>query len=124
MAWENLGKVVTLPAAADLSSSQFCAVNVNSSAQAALAGAGDDAVGVLQNKPAAASRAADVMIGAGVTKVKAGAATTNGGAGTPDSSGRMVDATSGDYICGEFLEAATAPNQFVAFLWQPKASKL
>lgn len=124
MAWENLGKCVTLPAAADLSASQFCAVNVNSSSQAALAGAGDDAIGVMQNKPAAASRPATVMVGNGVTKVKSGAATTAGSTGTPDSSGRMVDATSGDYILGKFLEAATGANQYVAFLWQPQAAKL
>lgn len=120
MAQENLGKIITLEASADLSSSQFCFVTCNSTPQVALTGDGADASGVLQNKPSAAGRAADVMVGAGQTKVKSGAAITAGAWCASDASGRAVTAVSGDYVLGQALEAATAANQYVSFLFTPR----
>lgn len=114
MAKEDLGKCITLLAAGDLSAVQFKFVKM-STTQVTTCGDGQDAVGVLQNKPAAAGRAAQVCIN-GVTKVVAGAVTTAGGYGASDSSGRAVDAVSGDYILGRFLEAAAVAGDVVSFL--------
>lgn len=124
MAYENLGKCITLNAAADLSASQFCFVTVDSNGRAALAGDGADAIGVLQDDPSALDRAAQVMVGTGITKVKSGATTTKGGYAASDSTGRAVDATSGDKILGEFLEAAGGANQYVSILFQKGAAAL
>ncbi len=124
MAYENLGKAISLPVAADLSASQFCFVTIDSNGRAALAGDGNDACGVLQDKPAALDRPGNIMVGIGITTVKSGAATTKGGYMASDSTGRAVDAASGDYILGEFLEAAGAANQYVAALFQKRGSTL
>lgn len=124
MAYENLGKLIALPAAADLSSSQYCFVTIDSNARVALAGDGADACGVLQDDPSALDRTAQVMVGTGITKVKTGGTVTKGGYMASDSSGRAVDAVSGDKILGEFLEASTGANQYVAALFQRGAASL
>jgi hypothetical protein len=119
MAVENLGKCINLEAAADLSAAQYKFVNVNSSGQAAaVAAAGGDASGVLQNDPAAAGREASVMVGGGVTKVMAGGTCTRGSQAAADSSGRAVDAVSGDFILGEFLETASVAGTITTLLFQ------
>lgn len=119
MAVENLGKCINVEAASDLSAAQYKFVNVNSSGQAAaVAAAGGDASGVLQNDPAAAGREAQVMVGAGVTKVVGGGTCTRGSYTAADSSGRAVNAVSGDFILGEFLETATTAGQVVTLLFQ------
>lgn len=71
MSKEILGDILSLPAAADLSGSQYLAIAVNSSGQAAVAGAGVQAAGVLVNKPDAAGKAASVQY-SGRTKFIAG----------------------------------------------------
>lgn len=90
MAYEESLKTITLPAAGDLSGSQYRVVKVNTSGQIELCTAGAKAVGVLQDKPPAAGMAACVGI-CGVTKVYAVSgvaagdqleATTNGAADT------------------------------------------
>lgn len=122
MAIENLGTVVTFPANADLSSSQYCFVSLNSSGNVAVTGDGAHATGVLQNDPAAAARAASVALN-GVTKVKAGGTVTAGGLVASDSTGRAVDVVSGDYILGEALEAATAANQIISIVLNSAGAK-
>ncbi len=105
MATEEALQPQSLPAAADLSASQYCGVVINSSGLLALAGAGD-CDGVLQNKPAAAGRAANYCIG-GRTKVKAGGTINPGDEVTTDSTGRFVAAGSGEITCGVCVEGAT-----------------
>jgi len=122
MATENLGKCISRTAGADLSGSQYCFVKLDSSAQVVLAGDGQDAIGVLQNDPAS-GEAATVMVGSGVTKVKAGGSSTNGGDVGIDSTGRAVDAASGDYIMGSFLEQPTAANNIVSMLFQRQSAR-
>lgn len=55
--------VYSLPAAADLSSSQYCGVVINTSGEFALAGAGAVIHGVLQNLPTAGQQARAELCG-------------------------------------------------------------
>ncbi|MFA6022426.1 MAG: hypothetical protein WC722_19380, partial [Rhodospirillales bacterium] len=63
MATEQTQVLITLPAGADLSSYQYCGVYVNSSGQLAVAVEGTAAIGILQDKPAAAGRPGKVCVG-------------------------------------------------------------
>ena len=89
MAYEIPGFKFTLPAAADLSASQYCFVVANSSSQAALVTTAIDASGVLCNKPNAAGVAAEIGT-LGIYKVKAGAAVAAGARLMADGSGRGI----------------------------------
>lgn len=106
MATENTLTTFSLPAAADLSASQYRIVTVNASGQVALATANSTVVGVLQNKPLA-GRAGTVAIG-GVSKVIAGAAITAGARLTSDANGAAIAAAAaGDPIIGIALEGGS-----------------
>lgn len=108
MAFDNSVQSVTLPAAADLSAAQFKLVTVNSSGQAAVAGATSLVVGVLQNKPAAAGREATVAY-AGVSKVVAGGTIAAGARVTADANGAAIAAASaGDAVLGVALAGAAS----------------
>lgn len=119
MAVENLGKCVTMPASGDHSANQYKFMKIDSNARAALCDDGADATGVLQNDPAAIDRAASVMIGAGRTKVVAGGTVTTGNYVASDSSGRAVNAASGDYILGVAEETASVAGTMISILFQP-----
>jgi len=108
MAFDNSVQSVSLPAAADLSAAQFKLVTVNSSGNAAVAGATSLVVGVLQNKPDAAGKAATVAY-AGVSKVVAGGSITAGARVTADANGAAVAAASaGDAVLGVALAGAAS----------------
>lgn len=92
----------TLPANADLSASQYCAVDVNSSGNAVVAGAGGGIVGVLQNNPAAAGRASEIQMG-GVTPMKMGGTVAKGDYVKADASGRAVTASGADIAAGTVI---------------------
>ena len=119
MAAENLSKCISLPASTNLSSNQYCFVEVDTNGQIAVSGVGNDAIGVLQDDPASAGIVGLIMTGhGGITKVKAGGTVTVGALAACDSSGRAVVATSGTFILGKFLEAG-AVNNIVKILFQP-----
>lgn len=125
MAIENLLHTITLPAAADLSASQFCFVKLDGSANAALAGAGEDAIGVLQNKPTALGRAATIENGHGaITKLKVGDIVAIDADVASDSTGRGVTAVSGDYILAKAIEASTGANQIISVIYGPRGGKV
>ncbi len=106
MATQNQVQSITLPAAGDLSAKQFRFVNVNSSGQAAaVASAGGAGIGVLQNKPDAAGKAATVAH-AGVVKVVAGGSITAGANVQSDANGEAITAASGDVVLGVALAGA------------------
>ena len=115
MAVEKALQLVTFPAGADLSTKQYHLVEQASDGEVTAANApGDAIVGVLQNKPAAAARAASVAIG-GITKVAA-SSTAGGGAFTPgtqliaNSAGRVVEFAGSDashYIIGRSMDTTT-----------------
>ena len=117
MAVEQDGIDVSFPAAGDLSAGQFRLVVVEDDGQVNFgAGSGSIGLGVLQNKPAAANRAAVVRV-AGITKVVGQDALnerdliTSNANGFADATttagaavwGQMVTATGGSAQVGEAL---------------------
>ena len=119
MAFDNSLHEVNAVASADLSASQYCAVVDNSSGKAALAGAGLRADGILQDKPTAADQACLVGI-RGLSKAKAGAAFNAGVVLTPDASGKLVTAGTGDVPFATSREAAGADGDIVTVLVNPQ----
>lgn len=111
MAFEDLGKTISRPAAADHSSNQFKFMKINSSAQAALCSVlGERIAGVLQDKPSAAGQAGSLMVGAGVTKITLGATLSAGDSVTTSAAGVAVATQSGHYQAGILLEGGVATN--------------
>lgn len=106
MATEEVLQCISVPANADLSTKQYYFMVVNSSGNAATAGAGT-AMGVLQNAPAAAGRAATLAIG-GRTKVVLGGTVAIGDRVTSDSSGKCVAVTSGEIELGFAVEGGAS----------------
>lgn len=123
---------ITLLAAADLSAKQFYGVKVDSNGKAALAGAGDMCIGVLQNKPES-GQAATVAYG-GRTKMVAGGNVTAGTPAKTDSAGKAAtaskatvdtsntgsasDAVVGSNVIGIFLTSGVA-NDLVEVMLLP-----
>jgi hypothetical protein len=93
MAFQQNGTDITLVAGADLSAKQFYAVKVNSSGQAVTAGAGEAAIGIVQNDPA--SGQAGAIRVAGVSKAVAGGNVTAGAQVAANADGKIVTATAG-----------------------------
>lgn len=114
MAIEKVG--MTLPAvtaAADLSAAQFLFVKITGELAINLAGAGEAVDGVLQNKPAAAGRAATVWGPGTASKVVAGAAVAAGADVTPDAAGKAVTSATGNYIAGKCMTAAANADELI-----------
>ncbi len=118
MAWEKDGFTIpALMANGDMSSDQFKCVVMDTSTDnyVDLCDAdGEVILGVLQNKPDAAGKVAEVRA-IGVTKVVAGETLTRGMFWGTDTAGKakQVEATAtgadtGDYIAGQVLEGASA----------------
>lgn len=84
---------ITLVAAADLSAKQGFLVKVDTDGKAAVAGAGEAAIGVLVNAPAAAAIA--VVRVAGVARAIAGGAVTKGDRIAADAAGKTKTAVAG-----------------------------
>ncbi len=97
MAYEETLKTITLLAAADFSASQFLAVKVDSNGRAALAGAGDLAIGILQNDPDAIDKAATVGT-EGVTKAVLGATVAAGAEVQTDAAGKIITLAAGERV--------------------------
>lgn len=95
---------ITLAAGADLSAKQYFIVKVDSSGDAVLAGDGEAAIGILQNKPTSGD-AATVAV-SGVSKCEAGASITAGALVSSDASGNVVTAATGDIVLGKALASA------------------
>lgn len=123
MAFEKVG--ATLPgivAGADLTGSQFLFTVIDSNGKAVVAGAGVAVDAVLQNKPDT-DQAATLWGCGSVSKVKAGAAVSNGALVTPDAAGKAVAATTGNFIAGRALTAAGAADEIVSvWITQPGVS--
>jgi len=121
MATQDMGKVVSLPAGADHSSNQFKLVKLNSSGQVVLAGDGEQAIGILQDKQSTTGSPCNVEIGPARTKVMAGAAGTNGGPFACNASGKAVDAITGEAILGYFTETPGGDGEIVEVLFKSEA---
>jgi len=117
MATENNRGSQTWKAGADLSAAQFRFMEASGSrtivrAQTAGGTVGRD-VGVLQDKPATAGRAGQVMF-LGISKVVSGGTVTAGSAVTTDSQGRAVNAGATDFKCGVALDGTTTAGVIVS----------
>ncbi len=112
MAYKEAEVKISMDAGADLSSSQHLFVTSDASGDAVVAGAGVRVVGVLDNDPTS-GQAAGVAI-EGVTKVIAGAAVAAGADVASSAAGKAITSTSGDYIAGVALQAATADGDLIA----------
>lgn len=115
MAVENFGIDITFKASADLSSYQYYFVEITADNTVGVVNAlTDKPAGVLQNKPAAAGRAAVVRV-LGVSKVSSDAALTYGATIGPSADGQAVTRTltpaGGDasyYYCGQVITGTGA----------------
>ena len=116
MAWEDGWRLPGVQAAADLSAKQFfCVVKNTTNKQVALASVdGEVVLGVLQDKPNASGKAAEVIT-FGVTKVEAGETLAAGDFWGTDSAGKakIVERTNtgadvGDYVAGQVIVGAAS----------------
>lgn len=105
MALHEQVRSLSLPAAADLSASQFCFVKIDTSGNIALPASGGDCVGVLQDKPDAAGRVGEVgMLNmSGRLKVIAAYGATAGDKVKADGAGKALLATTGTHVLGTVL---------------------
>ena len=111
MAYEIPGFKFTLPANADLSSSQYLFAVVTSG-NAAVAGSGVDVAGVICNKPTS-GKATEIQVN-GIAKVKAGAAFSVGAKLMSNGSGQAITATATNKAVGIALKAAGGANEIVS----------
>lgn len=97
----NVGLDFSWPASGDLSSNQFYFVKLNSSKQLAVASGavGEPVLGVLQDKPDAATRAGAVRCG-GLSKVVAGGTIAAGDLLASDANGKAVKYTKATVFTG------------------------
>ena len=108
----------TFEAGADLSTKQYYFVKQDTTFNRVVvcAAATDVPIGVLQNKPDAAGKAAEVML-VGLTKVSADAALTIGNLIGTSADGQADAKTVGtdttEYVVGRVYEAATAAGDLV-----------
>ena len=119
MPGETNAPLFSLPASADISALQFCAVAIDTSAELEAADGVSSAmipVGLLQNKPTAQGKAGAVQTG-GKSKAKAKAAFSVGADLTSvATSGRLQAAVTTDMVVAIALEAATADGDIVEVL--------
>ncbi len=114
MAYEIPGFCVGVEVAAvDLSAAQFRAVKFTATGWD-LAGAGEQAVGFVQNDPTS-GRVAEVLID-GVTKAIAGAAFAKGAKLMTNATGRLITATATNHIVAQALAAAGALDEIVSVI--------
>lgn len=116
-AFEIPGFKFPMEAAADISASKYRAVKVDTNGKvAAVAAITDRSVGILQDAPAAAGRAAEIM-GNGISLMEAGAGgVTAGDAIMFDNTGKGITCTPGtsttQYQIGQALTTAAAGKLF------------
>lgn len=99
-------ELIALEAAADLSAKQYHAIKVDSNAKGAVSGAGEQAVGILQDDPAAGEIGTVMTLG--ISKAKYGASVTAGQNLASDANGKFVPATGNDAVICVALESGSA----------------
>ncbi len=102
MATENTLDCRSKIAGADLSTKQFYVVKLNSSGQIVLAGDGEAAYGILQDKPASAAVGAVAVAGQSLAVL--GGTVAAGAKVASNASGQVVTATTGEYVIGTCTE--------------------
>lgn len=106
MAVEEIVYNTSVIAGADLSARQFHCVKLNASGHAVLSGAGENALGILQDKPGLGQVGA--VCGLGKSMAVLGAIVTPGQNLTPDADGRLVPATGNDAVVAVAAESGSA----------------
>lgn len=116
MATEQNTTLLSFAASGDLSASQFLLVKGHTTAgQVAVAGDGENAIGVLYEPAAAAGRAVTVASG-GIVRAYAGGTVAIGARVASDAAGKVVTAATGDYVLGVALTAGAA-NAMIEVAW-------
>jgi len=108
MATEIPGLVITFLAGETMASAQYRPVRLEADGQIDIAGAtpGEDALGVVQNKPAAGEEA--TVMTSGVTKVVVGTGGVTAGDYAQAIADGVTTAASGDYVIGQVLDTGVA----------------
>lgn len=112
----------SIKATSTLASSQFFFVKLDSNGQIVVAGNGQNAIGVVQDAPAAGSPGSVCRPG-DITKVICGNTVTAGQDVQSDGAGKCVPAVSGSFVLGYALTAGASAGM-ASIIFQPKASKL
>ncbi len=109
MANQEQFQVLSIEAGGDLSADQFKFVDVAADGQVDLvSGAGGDAVGVLQNAPAAAGRPAAVAYAGRVKVIIGVGGIVAGNVVQSDALGLAILATTADQVLGRCLKGGSA----------------
>lgn len=103
MSYYESVRIISLPAAGDLSTKQYYALAVNDVGRVAVAGDGVSAVGILCNKPTAIDDVAAIAYD-GKVKAIAGATFNAGVELASNAEGKLITATSGERILGIAVE--------------------
>jgi hypothetical protein len=115
----------SIPAGADLSSSQYTFVKISGTSAIAVAAATDVPLGVVVNTPKS-GQTAEVVV-SGIVKLKASAAITAGAKVGTTATGTAVSLASGTdttkFICGMALTAAAAAGDIITVLLVPATAK-
>lgn len=114
-------KVITVPAAGDLSSNRFRGVMLDDNGRLALnSGSATPFIGILMNKPGAIDRGATVAIRGSVVKMEAGAAVNERDAITCVAGGRGSPTTANNaYIVGRAITPAAASAVMFEIIVEP-----
>lgn len=106
MALERNLDIISLPASADLSASQFCIVAVDTAGRVALpSGSVGAVIGILQNKPSELGEGAQVAIG-GVSRLRSGGSVAPGDLVKSDAAGLgLTTTTTGNSVVGRAVSA-------------------
>ena len=113
MAVDFGGQDITVTSSADLSAKQFYATTMETSGKIALAdSAGEQCLGVLQNKTSADGKIGRVRIN-GVSKVVVSTAVEEGAELSATTSGKLTTASAGHYILAVALEPSSADGDIV-----------
>jgi len=118
MSYDIPGFAITGVTAGDLSTSFLKFVKMGGATIVAVAAATDDAIGVLQNKPAAAGAAGTVMI-SGVTRVMTDAAIAAGVTVYLDATGQVSATAQVGAAVGVTVSASTATSLVASVLLKP-----
>jgi hypothetical protein len=122
MAFEQGLQTISMPVNADMSAKQYFIMKA-SAGKAAVAGAGQQPIGILQDDPAADGRAGCIGID-GISKVVAGAAISAGAYVASDANGKAVTAASGDIAVGIAVTAASADGDVISVQLMPGLGKI
>jgi len=90
MAWESPLQLASPVAGEDLSAKQYYAVKISSTGVVSLSGAGENAIGILQNSPQEGEVASVMLLG--ISKAVYGASVTAGQNLAVDANGKLVPA--------------------------------